>query len=270
VEPDDELVADLRALGRSSDPATEDPAITDPAELVPAELGSAGLVSAVMARIGEAPAPAVPRRGSARSSRAGGPLRGRRAVVVAVLVALFALLGVPGVRAAVTGWFGFDGVVVHQRPGPAPTSAPPPPTAAAGLSLDSARSLVRFRPVVLTALGPPAGVEVAADRRLLSMSWPGGPGGTVRLDQFDGRLDYTFAKVSGDAEWTSVNGETALWFARSHEVVVLDAEGHPRTATARTAGPTLVWEFEGTVLRLEGRFDQAQAVALARSARPAG
>jgi hypothetical protein len=196
--------------------------------------------------------------------------RRRRRVLIAVAVVLVAFLGVPGVRAAVLDWFTFDGVSVriHPVPGPSMTSVPPPPTARGTASLDRARGLVRFQPVVLTAFGPPQGVEVSADRRLLSLSWTDPVDGTIRLDQFDGRLDYLFAKTAPGVEFTTVHGESALWFEKPHEVVVLDAAGKPRTETARLAGHTLIWEEGGTVLRLEGGFTRERAIEIAESAEP--
>jgi hypothetical protein len=167
----------------------------------------------------------------------------------------------------VLDWFGFDGVIVRIHPVPAPTVTPTPPAARGTMSLERARGLVRFQPVVLPALGPPQGVEVSADRRVLSLSWTDPKGATIRLDQFDGRLDYVFAKTAPGVEWTTVAGSAALWFEKPHEVVVLDAAGNPRTETTRLAGHTLIWEKPGTVLRLEGsNVSRERAIELAEAA----
>ena len=107
---------------------------------------------------------------------------------------------------------------------------------------------------------------MSPDRRLLSLTWNDANGTTVRLDEFDGTLDYVFAKSSLDVEWTTVAGATALWFERPHEVVILDAAGNRRTETARLAGHTLIWERKGTVLRLEGDFTRERAVQITESA----
>ena len=115
-------------------------------------------------------------------------------------------------------------------------------------------------------LGPPQGVEVSTDRRRLSTSWTGAADGTVRLDQFDGRLDYTFAKQAPGVEFTSVAGAFALWFHGPHEVVVLAPDGTRRTETARLAGHTLIWEYaDGTTLRREGDLTRARAIEIAAS-----
>jgi hypothetical protein len=130
------------------------------------------------------------------------------------------------------------------------------------------RALVSFQPMTLAALGPPDGVEVSDDRRLLSMTWTRTGGDVVRLDQFDGRLDYLFAKTAPGVQFTTVGSTSALWFDSPHDVVILDAAGHRRTETARTAGRTLIWEHGGTVLRLEGDLTLERAVEVASSAAP--
>ncbi len=254
---DHDLVADLRALGRSVPTIESDPDGTE-------------LATAVMARLTDVPPPRSASRWQPRwqGFRAAAGRR-RRQILVVVAALLLGSLGVPGVRAAVVEWFTFDGVNVriHPAPDPSVTKAPPPPTAH-GTSLDRARRLVGFRVVTLPALGTPDGVEVSADRRLLSLTWDGAAGATIRLDEFDGTLDPLIAKTSPDVEWTSVGRTTALWFERPHEVQILDAAGNPRTETARLAGHTLIWEAGGTVLRLEGDFTRERAVKIAASAKP--
>jgi hypothetical protein len=155
--------------------------------------------------------------------------------------------------------------MVRETPAPGPTSAPPPPSAQGGMDLRRAVRLVDFAVWLPAALGPPDVVEVAADRRVLSMSWGTG-NDALRLDQFDGRLDYTFAKSAPGVEFTTVGDAFALWFDRPHEVVVLGPDGTSRTETARLAGHTLIWEQGDTTLRLEGDFDLARARAIAESA----
>jgi hypothetical protein len=251
---DDVLAAELRALGRSVPIREPEPVGTD-------------LAAAVLARLADVPPPSA-RRWHLLRHRVGTAIgRRRRRVLVLIAALLLGGLGVPGVRAAVIDWFTFDGVKVHLQPGPDRSTAEPspPPTAQRG-SLVQARALVAFRPVDLPALGTPDGVEVSTDHRLLSLTWNDANGTTARLDEFDGTLDYVFAKTAPGAEWTTVAGVTALWFERPHEVVILDAAGQSRTETARLAGHTLIWELQGTVLRLEGDFTRDQAIEIAESA----
>jgi hypothetical protein len=191
---------------------------------------------------------------------------GRRRAAVALAAVLVTLAVTPPVRAAVADWFAFAGVIVRDDPGPAPSSAPDPPPASTGLRLDEARSMVSFEPLVPAALGRPAGVEVSSDGRILSMSWPDGSGGTLRLDQFDGRLDYTVAKSASGVQYTDVAGDFAMWFDRPHDVVLLEPDGTRRTESARLAGHTLIWAVGPTTMRLEGDLGLARAVAIAESA----
>jgi len=192
-----------------------------------------------------------------------------RWVVAGLLVLVVSLGAVPPVRAQVSSWLSFLGVVVRApAPGsPVPTVQPSPPPASAGLTLSQAAALVRFRPVVPAELGLPAAVEVSGDRRLLSLSWQTSTG-TVRLDQFDGRLSPRFVKTSRDAEYVEVGDTTGLWFPTAHEVVVIDRPGtqESRELPPRLAAQTLVWEESGTTVRLEGRLTRDRAVQIARSA----
>ncbi len=49
-----------------------------------------------------------------------------------------------------------------------------------------------------------------ADCRLLSMSWITASDGVVRLNEFDTRLNFTFAKTTADVEFTSVTNDPTL------------------------------------------------------------
>ena len=242
-DPRDVLVADLEALGRAVRPP----------------LDGAALTEAVLTRVAVLPAPP-----------AAGRLRPRHRLVLVATAVLLALVATPPVRAAVADWFGFAGVVVRHDSSPLPSHAPPPPTARTTMTLDQARRLVTFEVAVPADLGAPDGVGVTADHRVVSMTWTRPAAGTVRLDQFDGRLDYAFAKSAPGVEFTSVSGATALWFDRPHRVVLLGPDGSRRRETARLGGQTLIWERGATTLRLEGELGRQQAVAIAESVPPPG
>jgi hypothetical protein len=252
---DDRLDAELRQLaGRLDVPAPDD-----------------ALVTAVMTRIAAEPAPvaASPARvavvAAARSVRSWLADR-RRAAAVLLVALLLALALTPPVRAAVADWLGIGGVVVRPAESPAPSTAPPPPSASTGLTLEQARDLVFFAPRVPARLGTPDGVEVSGDRRVLSMSWDG----RVRLDQFAAQLSPLFVKsVHGSArvEMVRVGSAYGMWLPEPHELVLLDADGNERRESSRLAGPTLVWETYGTTLRLEGIADRDRALVIAASAR---
>jgi hypothetical protein len=188
-----------------------------------------------------------------------------------VLAGLLVLLGgglviAPPVRAGLADFFRFGGVEV--RPGPVVTSAPPPPSVPATLSLAEAERLVGFEPAVPQRLGTPDGIDVSRDRRTLSMTWHGGPDGPVRIDQFAARLDPGYVKkISGSLQFVSVSGRMALWFATPHELRLVDGSGAERVEQARAAGPTLVWERDWTTVRLEGVTALETAVGIAETVR---
>lgn len=243
------LAQELGALGRA----------------LPAPAPSSGLAVAVLARLADLPSPTAVRT-SRLHALAGAVTRHRGRLAVVVTALLLSLFAAPPVRAAVADWFSFAGVIVHRDPTPGPSSAPPAPTVDSSTDLEKAKRLIAFAPVLPAALGSPQGVEVSADRRVLSMSWTSASDGVVRLDQFDGQLDYTFAKTAPGVEFTAVAGDFALWFDEPHEVVVLNPDGTSRTETARLAGHTLIWQRGGTTLRLEGQLSRGRAIAIAESA----
>lgn len=258
-----------------------------------ARLADAGALSQVPVGFTERVMRQVPLRSPSDARRATPQIRPprRRAVALALAALLVALLAAPPVRAAVAEWFGFAGVRVRVDPGVTPSSAPPPPpagtsstgpassgpassgpassgpaSATTGLTPAAAADLVTFPVLLPTELGTPDEVEVSADRRLLAMTWDVA-GGTVRLDQFDGALDYAFAKTAPRLESVTVSGRTALWFDAPHEVWVLAPDGSSRTEAPRLAGTTLIWDGGTTTLRLEGELSLEQAVRIIASAR---
>lgn len=214
--------------------------------------GAAGMDEAVMARLGEREL-ATPWWDRLRV----------RAVAIGLAIVV-ALLAAPPVRAAVADWFGFGAVVVHTDDDEGPPSGPSvaPPPISPDLPLDQAAARVEFEVFELPALGEPAGAEVSADGRVLSVAWDGG----LRLDQ-SSSLSYTFDKSARSGEFVSVRGRDALWFDDSHEVVLLDASGARIPQTDRPAGRTLIWIIGDTTLRLEGDLSLAAALELAESAR---
>ncbi|MGH8827262.1 MAG: hypothetical protein ACRDVZ_06595, partial [Jiangellaceae bacterium] len=175
----DDLVDDLVRLGRT----------------IPLAAPTPGLATAVLDRVRPVTPPAR-------------VIPWRRRVVFAVAAALLALLMVPPVRAAVADWFGFAGVIVEWGPfGDEP--APPPPAVEPGATLAEAAELVGFTVLMPTELGEPDAVDVSTDRTIVSMSWSTDDG-VVRLDQFDGRLDFQMAKTSPGVVYAAVDGVDAL------------------------------------------------------------
>ena len=205
--------------------------------------------TAVLERLRDAPAG----RGGRGQPRAATPL-----VALAVGAVLLALLATPPVRAAVADWFGFGGVRVERGDSPAPTADPTPPTVSTRRFPAEAAAMVGFTVSVPEALGAPDGVEVSADRRIVSMSWTTDEEGVLRLDQFDAMLDFSVLKTAPDVFYAAVNDTDALWFEEPHEVALLEPDGTKVTHSARLAGHTLIWQEGGVTLRLEGDVEPQQ------------
>jgi hypothetical protein len=220
------------------------------------------LVTTVLDRVAVEPLPAPP----SVWVRLGRWLRERWRRIVAVFAA-FVIVGAlaPPVRASVGELFGFSGVIVNRAPGPGPSTAPPPPTAGP-MTLDQARGLIAFAPRLPSSLGPPTGVEVSADRQILSLTWSGRGTGVIRLDEFNGGLDPYFWKTVHEAvQPVTVGPRDGMWFRAAHEVVVLDSQGTERRLPPRIAGPTLVWDLDGTAIRLEGATSLSEALSIGSS-----
>jgi len=196
----------------------------------------------------------------------------RRWLAGLVAAAVCTVVAVPPARATVTdavaGLLRLAGVEVRREPVPpgVPATAQPVPSTRS-TDLTQARRLARFTVRVPTELGEP-------DRVTLSDPDEGGAprvvtllydGGKVRLDQFDGTLDTSFAKTAPDARWSQVDDRPAIWLPGPHAVTYVDRAGVPRTETARLAGPTLIWAGQEAAYRLEGIDTLARARQIAAS-----
>jgi len=242
-EPDD-LVAELRDLGaRLSVP----PAV-DQREAVRARLTS--------------PAPGRSR------------VRLWAAALAAALIAVVA--GVAPARAAVVEVVGdllrVAGIEVRREHPPAPLPATPAPLPSVSrVGLEEARRLAAFPVLVPAGLGEPESVQPAdpdpqGHPRVVTMAFRGG---AVRFDQFDGRLDPVFVKMTPNVEPVELGGPdtVAAWLPDEHPVTYVGRDGVPRTGTARLAGPALIWSSGAVTYRLEGIVTLEEAIAVARSVR---
>lgn len=199
----------------------------------------------------------------------------RRLAAVSAAVAAAVVVGVvPPARAAVTDAVGrvlrFAGVEIRDGdagtlPVPLPSSPSPLPRVRSA-ALDEARRLAKFPVLAPTALGVPEDVQLADPApdgapRVVTLLYRGG---TVRIDQFDGRVDGTFLKKAA-AEFVQVRGDFAVWVAQPHPVVYIDRYGVERIEAARLAGPTLIWASDTATYRVEGLADVRSALAVADS-----
>ncbi|MGH3161880.1 MAG: hypothetical protein ACRDOC_08360, partial [Streptosporangiaceae bacterium] len=72
----------------------------------------------------------------------------------------------------------------------------------------------------------------------------------------------------GNVTEVRLNGAKGLWVTGPQEIVYVRSDGMVVQASARlTTGSTLIWGTPRVVLRLEGGFSKAAALAVAASAR---
>jgi hypothetical protein len=189
-----------------------------------------------------------------------------RYAVVVLLVLLSAILAVPPVRAAVFDFFRIGGVSVRSEPGP---SVPPTPalTERPVADLEAAEQATGIRVRPPAALGRPDAVRVVEDR-VVSLRWVSTQDRPeVRMDVFDGQPEPLFEKYlrSRDAVEVDVGGQPGWYVRWPHEVVYIDPGGVLREASARLAGPTLIWVQDGLTFRLEADLPAARLAALGAS-----
>jgi hypothetical protein len=233
------------------------------------------------------PQPAHPVRGPAWPAWLRTP---RRAVVAAVLVLVIALSAVltfsPAARHAVARWLGLEGARIQTVPTlpPVPSIGPSPIDLLLGerVTLAEARDRAAFDLVLPSVLGPPDAVFL--DDRLpggrISMGWrptaelpvSEHTGYGLLLSQFRGSQDQAWLQKyipQGEAiQPVTVDGEPGYWIGLTdHVLLYLTADGDTREDTLRLAGPTLLWERDGLLVRLEGELDRATALRIARSVR---
>jgi hypothetical protein len=166
------------------------------------------------------------------------------------------------VGAEIRAWLGLPGVSVTS--GDPVTKTPSVQPVPGSPDLARAERLTGFTPVVPAALGAPDGVEVSADRLVVSLSWTT-EDGTVRLDELRGDVEPIFWKSADEAERLLVSGTEALWLPTAHRVTVVPDGGSVRELPSRPAAPTLLWLVGDLTLRLEGDLDLAEATRIAES-----
>jgi hypothetical protein len=132
--------------------------------------------------------------------------------------------------------------------------------------LEQARKQVGFPILVPSALGPPDEVTVSDQGRVVTLRYGG-----IRLDEFDGRVEEMFfAKfLAGEPDRfkrTKVGSVPAVWVLGGHSVWYIGRDGGSYTASARTAGNTLIWQAGDSAMRLEGVSTLKEALRIAGSA----
>jgi hypothetical protein len=92
------------------------------------------------------------------------------------------------------------------------------------------------------------------------------------ITEFRGKVNEDFIRKTGvpgtRLRSVTVNGSPGYWLAgMAHEIVFVDAKGHPYAESLRLAGNTLVWTRGEVTLRLECNCSKATALGIAESMR---
>ena len=222
----------------------------------------------------------------------GTKMRSRLALAaVAVILALAALGAYPPSRDAIASWINVH--VFFQRVHEMPTPSPPPPGSPGPLgrrlglgaqtTLADARKQVAWRVLVPSQMGepdevyvqPPTDAPVQGEVTLVYSTRSGIPvasetGVAVLITEARGAVNKDFfMKMLGPGttiEEVAVAGHRGYWIAGSpHDFFFPDANGNFRQETLRLATNTLLLDWGGTVVRIEGKLTKSQALQIAAS-----
>lgn len=200
--------------------------------------------------------------------------------VAALLLVPAAAVAFPHARDDVLEFLGLRNVEVERVPAPPPGARPElEGDLGHAVSLAEAEREAGFAPLVPAALGPPDRVRVT-DRRISLIYAP--RDGLPKLAKVDAGLiltqsrggiegpylrklagagtDVTDARV-GDHRGAFISGDM-------HAYLYVDPKGDVVEDHPLLAGPTLIWEQGGLVLRQESRASREKSLQIARSAAP--
>jgi len=206
----------------------------------------------------------------------------------AVLVVLAALVAYTPSRDAIASWINLHTIFtrVNQLPTPSPLPSGPlgkrlglgDPT-----TLERAQSKVSWHILVPASLGrpdevylqlppqgPPKGEVTLVYKSRPGLKTAGETGVAVLVTEASGTVDtQMFGKLLGNSttlEEVTVNGHKGYWIAgQPHIFFFIDANGQFRDETLRLATNTLLIDYDGTVIRIEGDLTNAQALEIAAS-----
>ena len=203
------------------------------------------------------------------------------ATMVVVVASLFLMVS-PSARVAVADWLGFDDVRVTFDE---PPVRPEPPVGnqlrlGAEVTLAEARTLVDFEVLVPAELGAPDEIYhsrfvsdgqislVYRERDDLPMA-PGSSVGAIvtqfEADFLDQQFYEKFPPRTATVQEVEVAGVRGVWIDRPHAIIFRGADGNVDAEDSRLSGPSLIWEKDGIVYRLESNLPLDRAVVVAES-----
>ena len=188
-----------------------------------------------------------------------------RRLVVALALAVLAIavaFAVPPARSAILRWLGLRNVRIErvERLPDARVRG----TLALGprTSLAHARTLVQYRILTSTLLGPPDEVHVLGDQVALLY------GDRLTVVEVRGRFIEKMVGPGTSVQPTPVKDGPGYWISgRPHIFTYMDAQNHFRKTGYRLAGNTLVCEIGPLTIRIEGNVTRGRAVEIANSLR---
>ncbi len=210
------------------------------------------------------------------------------AAAAAVVLAAAGLTAYPPSREAIANWVNvhtsFQRVTHLATPSPQP---PGPLGARLGLggrtTLPDAQKQIAWHIAIPSTLGrpdevylqPPPDAPAQGEVTLVYATRPGIPvaaqtGVSVLVTEARGTVDQNFfGKMMGPEttlEPVTVAGHQGYWIAGPlNEFFFTDANGNFRNETVRLAANTLILDYGGTVIRIEGNVTKAQALEIAAS-----
>ena len=207
---------------------------------------------------------------------------------VAVIAIVATLVAYTPTRTAIAEWVNLHTRITHTTALPTPSPRPPGSIGQRlGLgdatTLEAARGGVTWAVLVPAALGRPDEVYLqtqddAPTGGEISLVYgpstglpvAGETGASVLITEARGRVDEEFFGkiIASGTTVTPVTdgGHDGWWISGSpHDFFFIDSTGSVRAETLRLATNTLVLNFGGTVVRIEGNLAQQQAEQIAAS-----
>jgi hypothetical protein len=206
------------------------------------------------------------------------------AAVLALLL-LAALLAYTPSRDVIARWLNLHTTITHVEVLPTPSPQPSGPLFGIGYrtTLADAQSKVPWHIEVPASLGqpdevylllpptaPPQGEVTLVYKSRPGFKTAGQTGVAVLITEVNGKADAQFfGKVIGNGttiEEVTVNGHQGYWISgQPHEFFFTDADGNVRSETLRLATNTLLIDYNGTIIRIEGDMTKSQALGIANS-----